>query len=78
MRLFSSEIVADARNIELEVFRTEEQRRQFLIAWFNEHVAAGGLGEDVEPLASRSSEQFSAMMIEEVIGRPVILGEVYL
>ena len=77
MRFFSSEIVADARNIELELFRSPEERQQYLVSWFNGHVAAQGLDEEVEPLRDGTSAEFAAMMIEETLDRPVILGEVY-
>lgn len=78
MRFFSSEIVADARNIELELFRSAEERRLYLLTWFNGHVENGGLGDDVDPLRDTSTAEQAAMMIEEVVGRPVILGEVFI
>jgi len=75
MWYFASEIIADAHNVELELFKTEEQRRQHLVTWFNDHVANGGLGER-EPVPEDTSAEAMGAIIEAVIGRTVILSEV--
>lgn len=75
MRFFSSEIVADAANIELKLHSTEEQRRCYLRDWFNGHVEDGGLG-GLDPLPEDVPEDWAVTAIRCHVGRGVVLGEV--
>jgi hypothetical protein len=75
MEVYVSIVIGDLspEGIETTVAADPELLRQDLVHWYNDHVDAGGLGDDAEPVPLAASVEEVSEAIRKNIGRHVIV-----